>query len=121
MVSTRLVQPLKEEAMDKGEKLEKEKMGESGDSGHATEEEEELHVDEPEDEAPVEREMVWGNVGKFVVLHGLALWGVTLLPSLSLASWAFLYITAQVTHGTLHMTHCTWHTAHDTLHMTHCT
>ena len=119
MVSTRLVQPLKEEAMDKGEKLEK--MGESGDSGHATEEEEELHVDEPEDEAPVEREMVWGNVGKFVVLHGLALWGVTLLPSLSLASWAFLYITAQVTHGTLHMTHCTWHTAHDTLHMTHCT
>ena len=111
MVASRLAQPLKEVALDKGEKVEA--VGEGGDSGHATEEEEEMHVDEPEDEVEVEREMVWGNVGKFIVLHGLALWGVTLLPSLSLASWAFLYLTAQVTHGTLHTAvhtaalHCT--------------
>ena len=75
----------------------------SGDSGHATEEEEEKHMDVEEDEKPVEMEMVWGNVVKFVILHSLALWGVTLLPSLSLSSWAFLFITYQV--HQLH--HCT--------------
>ena len=33
---------------------------------------------------------VWPNIFKFIVLHGLALYALTLLPSLCLASWAWL-------------------------------
>ena len=71
--------------------------GEGSDSGLATEEEEEDEVVlTREDERPVARQMVWGNVAKFVILHSLALWGLTLLPSLSLASWLWLLLTYQV-------------------------
>ena len=70
------------------------------DSGHATEEEEEeeegKYVDEAEDDAPVKLEMVWRNVAKFIILHSLALWGVTLLPSITQTSWLFLFMTYQV-------------------------
>ena len=33
---------------------------------------------------------VWPNIFKFIILHGLALYALTLLPSISLASWAWL-------------------------------
>ena len=36
---------------------------------------------------------VWQNIGKFAVLHLLALYGLTLLPSLQAASWAWLLAT----------------------------
>ena len=76
----------------------------SDDSGHATEEEDltdELDVTldtselKPEDEKPSEQEVVWGNVVKFVILHSLALYGLTILPSISLPSWVFLFLTYQ--------------------------
>jgi stearoyl-CoA desaturase (delta-9 desaturase) len=68
--------------------------GAESDSGHATEEEEEEAIQlGQEDEQPVERQIVWANVGKFVILHSLALYGLSLLPSLSLASWTFLLTT----------------------------
>merc|ERR1712055_775878 len=82
----------------------KEGQQETDDSGHATEEEDltdELDVTldtsdlKPEDEKPSEQEIVWGNVVKFVILHLLALYGLTLLPSISLPSWVFLFLTYQ--------------------------
>ena len=81
-----------------GEKGKRKEGGEGSDSGLATEEEEEEEevVLSREDERPVARQMVWGNVAKFVILHSLALWGLTLLPSLSLASWLWLLLTYQV-------------------------
>ena len=33
---------------------------------------------------------VWPNIFKFIILHGLALYALTLLPSISLATWAWL-------------------------------
>ena len=33
---------------------------------------------------------VWPNIIKFIILHGLALYALTLLPSISLATWAWL-------------------------------
>ena len=74
------------------------------DSGHGTEEEDvtdELDVTldtsdlKPEDEKPSKQEIVWGNVVKFVILHLLALYGLTILPSISLPSWLFLFLTYQ--------------------------
>merc|ERR1711988_1513191 len=73
-------------------KKEKEEVLETDDSGHATEEEDltdELDVThdtsdiKPEDEEPSTQDIVWGNVVKFVILHSLALYGLTILPSLS--------------------------------------
>merc|ERR1712071_528805 len=61
------------------------------DSGLSSEEEDLEVLSPDEDEAePTEMEIVWGNVVKFVILHALALYSVTLLPSLSLASWVFM-------------------------------
>lgn len=61
------------------------------DSGHATDEDEEDVVPlEQEDEKPVERVIVWPNIVKFIILHGFGLYGLSLLPSMSLASWIFL-------------------------------
>ena len=85
-------------------KKEKEEVLETDDSGHATEEEDltdELDVThdtsdiKPEDEEPSTQDIVWGNVVKFVILHSLALHGLTILPSLSLPSWIFLFLTYQ--------------------------
>ena len=85
-------------------KKEKEEVLETDDSGHATEEEDltdELDVThdtsdiKPEDEEPLTQDIVWGNVVKFVILHSLALYGLTILPSLSLPSWLFLFLTYQ--------------------------
>jgi len=93
------------EVMTKQEVWVKEGQQESAsDSGHATEEEDltdELDVTldtsdlKPEDEKPSKQEIVWGNVVKFVILHSLALYGLTLLPSISLPSWVFLFLTYQ--------------------------
>ena len=83
------------EVMAKQDVWVKEGQQETDDSGHATEEEDltdELDVTldtsdlKPEDEKPSEQEIVWGNVVKFVILHSLALYGLTLLPSISLPS-----------------------------------
>ena len=66
------------------------------DSGLASEEEEEMMVQlSKEDDEPVEQTVVWGNVVKFIILHCLALYGLTLLPSMSAASWVFLLLTYQ--------------------------
>ena len=92
------------EVMTKQDVWVKEGQQETDDSGHATEEEDltdELDVTldtsdlKPEDEKPSEQEIVWGNVVKFVILHSLALYGLTLLPSISLPSWVFLCLTTQ--------------------------
>jgi len=92
------------EVMAKQDVWVKEGQQETDDSGHATEEEDltdELDVTldtsdlKPEDEKPSEQEIVWGNVVKFVILHSLALYGLTLLPSISLPSWVFLFLTYQ--------------------------
>ena len=80
----------------------KDREEEGEDSGHATEEEDvtdELDVTldtsdlKPEDEKPSKQEIVWGNVVKFVILHLVALYGLTILPSISLPSWLFLFLT----------------------------
>merc|ERR1712183_604613 len=65
------------------------------DSGHATDEEDYVVPLEQEDDKPVERVIVWENIVKFIILHGFALYGLTLLPSLSLASWIFLFASYQ--------------------------
>ena len=92
------------EVMTKQDVWMKEGQQETDDSGHATEEEDltdELDVTldtsdlKPEDEKPSEQEIVWGNVVKFVILHSLALYGLTILPSISLPSWIFLFLTYQ--------------------------
>ena len=91
------VMPKQDVWVEKGEE-------ERVDSGHATEEEDvtdELDITldtsdlKPEDEEPSKQEIVWGNVVKFVVLHLLALYGLTILPSISLPSWLFLFLTYQ--------------------------
>jgi len=65
------------------------------DSGRVSEEEDEaVQVDDSiADSALPPREIVWGNVYKFILLHSLCLYGLTLLPSLSLQSWMFLILT----------------------------
>ena len=92
------------EVMAKQDEWVKEGQQETDDSGHATEEEDltdELDVTldtsdlKPEDEKPSKQEIVWGNVVKFVILHSLALYGLTILPSISLPSWVFLFLTYQ--------------------------
>ena len=71
------------------------------DSGLSSEEEDLEVLSPDEDEAePTEMEIVWGNVVKFVILHALALYSVTLLPSLSLASWVFM-ISSYIISGLL--------------------
>ena len=75
-----------------GQKLREEETAQT-DSGMASEEEEEEVQPEEEEREPVEVQVVWGNVAKFVVLHSLALYSVVLLPDLCLASWAFLVTT----------------------------
>ena len=66
------------------------------DSGHATESEEEQTDDKIIVEEPYTREIVWPNIIKFIILHSLALYGITILPSLSWQSWLFLLVTYQV-------------------------
>ena len=48
---------------------------------------------------------VWQNIGKFSLLHLLALCGLTLLPSLQPASWAWLLAT-YVFSGDLALARC---------------
>ena len=52
-----------------------------------TEKEEEL----PDDD--YKTNIVWRNVVKFIILHSLALYGLTFLPHLSWKSWLFLYLS----------------------------
>ena len=66
------------------------------DSGHATESEEEQNDEKIIVEEPYTREIVWPNIIKFIILHSLALYGITILPSLSWQSWLFLMVTYQV-------------------------
>jgi len=67
------------------------------DSGRATDEDDEVQDSEVDSNLPdpplPPREIVWGNVYKFIILHSLCLYGLTLLPSLSLNSWIFLTLT----------------------------
>lgn len=68
------------------------------DSGHATESDDGEVISEDSlkrsdlgvDDEPPELQIVWPNIFKFIILHGLALYALTLLPSISLATWAWL-------------------------------
>merc|ERR1711872_745888 len=67
------------------------------DSGHATDSEEDV-IEEKKAAAldeQIPHEIVWPNIVKFVVLHSLALYGLTILPSLSWKSWVFLFVSYQ--------------------------
>merc|ERR1711872_1174966 len=68
------------------------------DSGHASQSEEETDI-KNEDKIPANDSykmiIVWPNIIKFIILHSLALYGLTLLPSLSWQSWLFLLATYQ--------------------------
>jgi stearoyl-CoA desaturase (delta-9 desaturase) len=66
------------------------------DSGHATESDDEpLEETKILAEEPYARQIVWPNVVKFIILHSLALYGLTFLPSLTWQSWIFLLATYQ--------------------------
>nr|AHL21605.1 acyl-CoA desaturase delta9 [Calanus hyperboreus] len=68
------------------------------DSGHATESDEEkngLNDAKIQGKEPYTRQIVWPNIGKFIILHSLALYGLTFLPSLTWQSWIFLLVTYQ--------------------------
>jgi len=68
------------------------------DSGHASEcdEEKDLLV---KNKMPANDSykmiIVWPNIIKFIILHSLALYGLTLLPSVSWQSWVFLVLSYQ--------------------------
>jgi len=71
--------------------------GVNGTSHHASDNgvmEDEKKMEEEEEEVK-EIEIVWGNVIKFVILHSLALYGLTLLPGISTNMWIFLFLTYQ--------------------------
>ena len=64
------------------------------DSGHVTESDcDEVEVVTEDVREPVHQEIVWKNIFKFIVLHGLALVSLTLLPSLCWQSWIWLLVT----------------------------
>jgi len=67
------------------------------DSGNATESDIEMEEEDSKivDKEPYTREIVWQNVVKFIILHSLALYGLTFLPSMSWQSWVFLLVTYQ--------------------------
>merc|ERR1712002_582520 len=65
------------------------------DSGNATESDEELNNTKSILEEPYTRQIVWANIVKFIILHSLALYGLTFLPSMSWQSWIFLLVTYQ--------------------------
>ena len=66
------------------------------DSGHATESDEELlYETKSYKEEPYNRQIVWSNIAKFIILHTLALYGLSFLPSLTWQSWIFLLSTYQ--------------------------
>jgi hypothetical protein len=61
--------------------------GHVSDSGHGSESDEVLEYAKNEKTGEIEpytREIVWGNVVKFIILHALALYSVTYLPVMSL-------------------------------------
>jgi len=68
------------------------KMGEK-DTGHDTDEECELITLDKGMDRHVEREIVWGNVIKFIALNLVALYSLYNLPSLCYQSWAWLLLT----------------------------
>jgi len=64
------------------------------DSGHVTNSEEETEDELMEvPEEPYTNIIVWPNIFKFIILHSLALYGLTLLPSITLYSWIWLLAT----------------------------
>jgi len=68
------------------------------DSGHATESDEDKEGVTDTDilgSQPYKRQIVWPNIGKFIILHSLALYGLTFLPSITWQSWIFLLVTYQ--------------------------
>ena len=73
------------------------KEHDSHDSGHATESEDNEealeNVETSATEEPVKQEIVWKNIIKFVILHSLAFYSLTLLPSLCLNTWIWLLAT----------------------------
>ena len=69
------------------------RKAEKGDSDHDTDEECELITLDKEVDRPVEREIVWQNVLKFIALNLVALYSLYNLPSLSYQSWAYFFTT----------------------------
>ena len=65
------------------------------DSGHATESEEDNDDSRAIKVEPYTLTIVWKNVVKFIILHLLALYGLSLLPGISWQSWLFLLLTYQ--------------------------
>ena len=68
------------------------------DSGHVSESDEVLDFVENEKTGEIEpykMEIVWQNVGKFVILHFLFLYSLIYMPAMSLKMWMFLLVTTQ--------------------------
>lgn len=68
------------------------------DSGHASESDEALELTENEQTGeiePYETEIVWGNIVKFVILHGLAFYSLTYFPLISWKTWLFVFFSVQ--------------------------
>merc|ERR1739838_511261 len=75
----------------------KEKKSE-GDSGHASEADEVVEYAEDEKKREIEpykTDIVWPNVVKFIILHGLFFYSLTYLPVISLNMWIFLIFMIQ--------------------------
>jgi len=87
--------PLKNLAETDEKKTMKETNGD--DSGLASDSDETVsETTEKEEELPnddYKTDIVWRNVVKFIILHSLALYGLTFLPHLSWKSWLFLYLS----------------------------
>ena len=88
--------PLKNLAETDEKKIMKETNGD--DSGLASSDSDETvsETTEKEEELPnddYKTVIVWRNVVKFIILHSLALYGLTFLPHLSWKSWLFLYLS----------------------------
>jgi len=66
----------------------------SGRASNSDDNSEDDILDTVDNDEPYNDKIVWQNIGKFIVLHGLALYGVTLLPSLSWMSLTWLLCSA---------------------------
>ena len=68
------------------------------DSGLATESDEDkdlLYEAKTLAKDPYTMQIVWPNIVKFIILHSLALYGLTFLPSVTWQSWIFLLASYQ--------------------------
>merc|ERR1711892_624969 len=68
------------------------------DSGHASESDDDkelLYEAKILARDPYPMQIVWPNIVKFIILHSLALYGLTFLPTVSWQSWIFLLASYQ--------------------------